>query len=659
LRQAMVTQSSSLELGGPDPPLVFVISHGLWQRRFGGDPDIIGTRIEVGLDIETATTTGEIVGVMPEGFNFPYDDIDLWAPLALDPARVWRGGHWFYMIGRLADGVSLQTAQTEMATLMEQWAITYPEHHVGHGLFMFPLLDDYVGDVRPALLVLLGAVGFVLLISCANVASLLLARAESRRREIAVRCALGAGRGRLMQQFLTESAWWGVDALLAAAQGSVPRSGEVGLDLRVLGFTAAVALCASLIFGLMPALQVAWSNAAEAFKDGGRWLSASRRRQRLRRLIVVTEVALAVLLVVGAGLMVKSFWTLVSQDPGFDPDNLLEVRLSLPQVDYTAQEVDLFYSTLAERARSIPGVVSASVATRVPLANDWSQSRFFIEDRPNPNNENAGFQASRAGGDAESFGTLGIPLKRGRLFDETDHPEGPMVVVIDEAMARRYWPGEDALGKRIRFGRDDAPWHEIVGIVGDVKYDGFTIDAPRYYQYTPQMITWAEFAIRIQSLIVRTEGDPWVVSGLVRQVVRDLDPELPILRLRTMDQIISSSVAHPRFLMTLLGVFAGVALLLRCHLVCRRPAHPRDRRADGPRGRRCRRRADGRAAGDGPFSARCCRRPRRSFRRHPCDGGHSLQCQHPRSVGIRRRVTHRDRRGLAGELPAGATGQPR
>ena len=269
---------------GPDPPLVFVISHGLWQRRFGGDPDIIGTRIEVGLDIETATTTGEIVGVMPAGFDFPYDNIEMWAPLRLDPARVWRGGHWFYMIGRLAAGVSLEQAQAEMATLMEQWAITYPDHHVGHGLFMFPLLDDYVGDVRPALLVILGAVGFVLLISCANVASLLLARAESRRREIAVRCALGAGRGRLLQQFLTESvllavmgglvglafAWWGVDALLAAAQGSVPRSGEVGLDFRVLGFTAAVALFASLVFGLMPALQVAWSNAAEAFKDGGR-----------------------------------------------------------------------------------------------------------------------------------------------------------------------------------------------------------------------------------------------------------------------------------------------------------------------------------------------------------------------------------------------------
>ena len=563
---------------GPDPPLVFVISHGLWQRRFGGDPEIIGTRIEVGLDIETATTSGEIVGIMSEGFAFPHDDIDIWAPLSLDPARVWRGGHWFYMIGRLADGVSLEQAQAEMATLMEQWAITYPEHHVGHGLFMFPLLDDYVGGVRPALLVLLGAVGFVLLISCANVASLLLARAESRRREIAVRYALGAGRGRLLQQLLTESALlaamgglvglalarWGVDALLAAAQGSVPRAGDVGLDLRVLGFTAAATLCASLIFGLMPALQVASANAAESLKDGGRWLSASRRRQRLRRLIVVAEVALAVLLVVGASLMVKSFYTLVSQDPGFDPDNLLEVRLSLPQIDYTAQEVDQFYRTLAVRARTIPGVVGASVATRVPLVTDWSQSRFFIENRPNPNNENAGYQASRAGGDMESFRTLGIPLKRGRLFDETDHQDGPFVAVIDEAMAARYWPGEDALGKRIRFGRDDAPWHEIVGIVGDVKYDGFTIDAPRFYQYTPQMIAWAEFAIRIQSLIVRTEGDPQAVSGLVRQVVRDLDSELPILQMRTMDEIISRSVAHPRFLMTLLGVFAGVALLLGC-----------------------------------------------------------------------------------------------
>ena len=563
---------------GPEPPLVFVMSHSLWQRRFGSDPDIIGTRIDVGLDIETATTSGEIVGIMPAGFDFPYDDIEIWAPLALDPARVWRGGHWFYMIGRLAAGVTLQEAQAEMAMLMDQWAITYPDHHVGHGLFMFPLLDDYVGDVRPALLVLLGAVGFVLLIACANVASLLLARAEARRREIAVRCALGAGRGRLLQQLITESlllataggimglllAWWGVNALLAAAQGSVPRATQVGLDLRVLAFTAAVVFCASLIFGLLPALQVASLNAAEAFKEGGRWLSASRRRQRLRRLIVIGEVALAVLLVVGASLMVKSFWTLASQDPGFDPDNLLETRLSLPQVDYTALQVDQFYRTLSMRARSIPGVVSATVATRAPLVTDWSQSRFFIENRPNPNNENAGYQASRAGGDRETFRTLGIPLIRGRLFDETDHPEGPMVVVIDETMARRYWPGEDALGKRIRFGRDDAPWHEIIGIVGDVKYDGFTIDAPRYYQYTPQMITWSEFAIRIQSLVVRTEGDPWAVAGLVREVIHDLDPKLPILRMRSMDEIISRSVAHPRFLMTLLGVFAAVALLLGC-----------------------------------------------------------------------------------------------
>lgn len=561
---------------GPDPPLVFVISHGLWQRRFGGDPDIVGQRIDVGLDIETATTSGEIVGVMPEGFDFPYNDIEIWAPLALDRAREWRGGHWFHMIGRLADGVSLEEAQAEMATMMEQWAIEYPQHHVGHGLFAFPLIDDYVGDVRPALMVLLGAVGFVLLIACANVASLLMARGEARRREIAVRCALGAGGRRLLQQLLTESfllatlgglvglllAHWGVGLLLAAAQDTVPRAALVELDLRVLGFTAAAVLCAALVFGLLPALQVASSSAAEAFKDGGHWQSASRRRQRLRQLIVVTEVALAVLLVVGAGLMVKSFWTLVNQDPGFDPENLLEVRLSLPQVDYTPQQVDQFYRTLGERARTLPGVVSATVAGRAPLVTDWSQSRFFMLDRPNPNNENAGFQASRGGGDAHLFKTLRVPLIRGRMFDETDRPEGPFVVVIDEAMAERYWPGEDPLGKKIRFRMEDAPWHEIIGIVGNVKYDGLTIDAPRFYHYSPQMITWAEFATRIQSLIVRTEGNPMVVASLVRDIIRDLDPKLPTLAVRTMDQIRSRSVAHPRFLMLLLGVFAAVALIL-------------------------------------------------------------------------------------------------
>ncbi len=560
---------------GAEPKPVFVLGYGLWQRRFGGDPSVIGQTIDAGLDTESEVK-GEIVGIMPEDFAFPTPDTELWTPLPLDPARTSRGAHWFYMIARLAQDVTYEQAQAELKTLMINWAKVYPEHHTGHGLFMMPLLDDYVGNVRPAILLLLGAVGLVLLIACANVANLLLARGEGRRREVAVKSALGAGRWRLIQQLLTESlllaslggvmgvvlAQVGVDALLAIEGGSLPRLELIGLEGRVLVFTLGAVILTSLIFGLMPALQASSLDMTSAFKVGNRSVTASRQRTVFRKVLIVSEVALALILVIGAGLVTKSFRQLLRVDPGFRADHLLTARLSLPAADYSGPEAVIFYNRVKEELEALPEVESSAIVSRPPLYMDRSASRFHIEGRPDSTPDEAGWKASHVLASPGVFETLAIPLRRGRLLNETDRAGSQLTVVIDEEMARMYWPGEDPIGRKIRFARSDGPWHTIVGIVGKVKFDGLRIECPTYYHNHAQTATWADFHARTMSVVVRTRAEPTSLAGPLRDIVRSLDPNLAVIRIQTMEELVSKEVAQPRFLMTLIGVFASIALIL-------------------------------------------------------------------------------------------------
>ena len=558
-----------------EPQPVFVLSHDLWQRRFGGDSSVIGRTLEAGLDVEYESA-GEIVGVMPKGFAFPTANTEIWTQLPLDRARTWRGGHWFNMIGRLASGTSLKQAETEMETLMAGWAQEYPDHHVGHGLYLMPLLDDYVGDIRPALLLLFGAVGFVLLIACANVANLLLARAEGRRREVAIRGALGAGRRRLLQQLFTESlllaviggtlglllAQFGIDALLKLEAGTIPRSSQVTIDNGVLLFVGGVVVLTTLIFGLLPAYRATSLDLSSTLKEAGRSATAGKERLNLRKSLVAAEVALAVLLVVGAGLTVKSFWRLFHEDPGFQKDNLLIAQFSLPASEYTPELAVGFYSELVDRVEALPGVESATTVSRPPILYDRSDGRFHIRGWPQAQSGPLCCTGSSVGVAKGALTTLGIPLIRGRLPGESTSADAPPEVVVDQRLASQYWPGQDPIGEEIRFAATDGPWHTVVGIVGNVRYDGLDEQHPTFYFAYEQWPEIVHFMLGSMSLIVRTAGDPTNTAGPIRELVRSLDPNLVILRMQTMDEIVSSTVARPRFMMTTLGLFAVVALIL-------------------------------------------------------------------------------------------------
>jgi putative ABC transport system permease protein len=563
--------------GGAEPAHVVVLSFDFWQRRFGGEEAVLGQVLDLGMEVSEDPVPAEIVGVMPEGFGFPDSNIQLWGPLPLDPARTWRGGHWFTMIGRLAQGITFERADTEMKEMMVEWAEIYPDHHVGHGLFMRPLLENMVSDVRSALLLLLGAVGFVMLIACANVANLLLARGEERRRDMAVRSALGAGRGRLFQQLLTESlllaivggslglflAWLGVDALLALEAGTIPRVEEIGLDGRVLAFTTGAILLATLVFGMWPALQEAAPNLSSAFKDSSRWATTGRGQMRLRKVIVVSEIALSILLVVGAGLMVRSFQNLLSEDPGFQDENLLFARFSLPAADYEPEEAVTFFEGLLERTRGLSGVTGASLISRPPLLWDDQNGRFHIEGRPVAASAPMCCVADYIIVGSRLFETLGIPLKEGRLFDERDHRiDSEAAVIVDEELARRYWPDESAIGQHIRMGGDDDPYSTVVGVVGNVTFDGPGEVFPHLFMAHNGTAFAAPFLTRSSYLTVRTTGEPSAAVGSIRGIVRELDPSQAIAGSYTMRDIGSRSVARPRFILSLLGVFAAVALIL-------------------------------------------------------------------------------------------------
>jgi putative ABC transport system permease protein len=546
----------------PGAPRVVVLSYGYWQRRFGADPNIVG---------KTLTLDGynfTIIGVMPREAQLS-SETQFWRLLGIDYAAENRGNQYLKVIGRLKPGVSWPQVQAEMDTLVESIAKAYPQLNAGWRLVVTPIMEEVVGPIRPTLLALLGAVGFVLLITCANVASLLLARAASREKEFAVRAALGASRWRLIRQLGVESmllaivggafalllAPWATRALVALSAG-IPRAKEIGVDHRVLGFTLAVSLLTGLIFGLFPALQISKPDLNESLKDGGRG-AVGFGRYRLRSLLVVSEVALSMVLLVGAGLTIKSFRRLLAVDPGFTPERVLSMQLSLPRQRYPqpAQQA-AFSAQLVRELAATPDVESVGVIANRPFSNSQWSYAFVIEGRP-PLPAGQVTVADYNSATPDYFHTLSIPLLKGRVFTEQDSGQSPAVAVISEAMARRFWPGEDPVGQRLFIDDGGPNPRQIVGVVGDVKHYGLERGAkPTVY------LPFMQNPYRYMTLMVRASGDASNVAGAVTRRIRELEKDTPIDTVITMSQLVSNSVAPRRFLTLLLAIFAASALLL-------------------------------------------------------------------------------------------------
>jgi putative ABC transport system permease protein len=544
---------------------VAIISHALWQRRFGADPGVVGRQINVGG--ESAT----VIGVMPADFEF-MQPVDMWRPLAVEMTKERRDNRYLQVLARLKPGVSIEQAQTQINTITERLSQSYVETNSNWGARLTGLHDLMVAGVRPALLLLLGAVGFVLLITCANVANLLLARAAARQKEIAVRAALGASRLRVVRQLLTESLLlstvgggvglllgiWLTDFLVSISPANTPRLETVHLDGRVLLFTLAVTFLIGLLFGLAPAWQASRVNLNEALKEGGRGFSEGWRRNRVRKVLVVSEVALSLMLLIGAGLLVKSFLLLRGTDAGFDAENVLTMRVSLPSLKYKGKQKAEFFERLAERVAQLPGVESVGATLSLPLnGSNISVGRSFIPDgRPLTPEEsiNARYSVTTPG----YFGAMKIPLVAGRQFTERDREDAPQVVIVNETLARRYFPNENAIGKRIKIWRDEQFPREIVGVVGDTKATVLEDEAtPQMYVPHAQDPSWGGM-----SLVVRSSSKPVALTSAVRAAVLSLDPDQPVFSIKTMEDVVAASVATRRISMLLLSGFAGLALLL-------------------------------------------------------------------------------------------------
>ena len=551
----------------PGGSSVVVISHGLWQRRFGGEPRIVGRVIKLD-GVER-----EIVGVTPADFRFDFitDAVDFWTPI--DPGGnlyQQRGAIFLDSIGRLKPGVSAEQANTDLGVVASRLEQEYQTPNAGIGTRVAPAQEELVGDLRPTLLVLLGAVGFVLLIACANVANLTLARAAGRHREIAVRAALGAGRGRIVRQLLTESlllalsggllgllfALWGVRLLSAFVPENVPRFGETSTDLRVLAFTVGASLLTGLLFGVAPALQSSKLDLNEALKDGGRTGTDGRGRKRVRSLLIVAEVALSLVLLIGAGLLIKSFVRLSNTDPGFDAGHTLTASVSLAPVRYDEDEkIADFYRALVERVRALPGVRSVGAVSPLPLSDNSMSLAFTVKDQP-PLPPGQRQSAAARAVTPDYFLAQGIPLRKGRVFTEHDKAGAPDALLVNEAFARRHLPGEEPLGKRMRIGVNNIEG-EIVGVVGDIRGESLAQPGvPEYY--FPEATT----AFGDMTLVVRTEGEPASLAAGLRQAVAEMDKDQPLYDVRTMDSLVARSVARQRFSMALVGVFAVLAMLL-------------------------------------------------------------------------------------------------
>jgi len=553
----------------PGNERVVLLSYGLWQRRFGGDAGIVGKSLQLNGSGYT------VVGVMPARFQFPTADDEVWVPIAFTQEDATnRNRHYLRVVGRLKPGVTLAQAQADMSTIATRLQQQYPETNTDLGAVITPLQEHLVGDIKPALLILLGAVGLVLLIACANVANLLLARAAVRQKEIAVRVALGARRSRLIRQFLTESvslsllgglvglviAYVGLIVLKAFIPENISQARAISIDYKVLGFTLFVSVATGLIFGLAPALQSIRFNQAETLKEGGRDAATGGSGKRLRSLLVMAEVAISLVLLIGAGLLINSFLRLRNVDPGFRVDNLLTMKIVLPDSKYERRvQRSAFYTDIVQRVQSLPGVRSAAVTTNLPLYRQGNSISISIEGRPEPPPGQEDIIVTRIISPGY-FDTMSIPLLKGRQLTDQDTDDSPNVVVISEGMARRYWPGEEAVGKRIAVGRIRSPedWIQVVGVVKDVRQFELTAD-PK-----PQMyLTHRQFGFfDAQDLVVKTDVDSASMASAVRKAVWEIDKDQPVSNIRAMETILADSIARQRFSMLLLAIFATVALVL-------------------------------------------------------------------------------------------------
>jgi putative ABC transport system permease protein len=554
---------------------VALISYGFWQRRLGGDPSIINKPLQ--LNNESFT----VIGVLPQAFEWQ-SPVDVFVPVGLrsdQPNMTERGNHpGMYVLGLLKPNVTVEQARAEIKAIAERLAQQYPDTNGGQSAVLDSLQARAVEDIRPALLILLAAVGFVLLIACANVANLLLARAASRSKEIAIRTALGAGRGRIIRQLLTESlllsvmggalgllfAMWGIDALLAALPEDLPRLLVVGigLDMPVLLFTLAVSIVTGLLFGLAPALQASKSNLNETLKDGGR-TSAGAGRQHVRNLLVVSEVALSLLLLVSAGLLIKSFSRLQETDLGFDPSNVLTLRVPLPEARYKESgQVANFWDELLRRVRALPGVESAGLTRGLPM-NGGIESGVMVEGQETTNPKDA-VVAVNLFAEPGYFKTLNVQLLKGRFLSEQDTIDAPLAAIVDEMFVARFFPNTDPIGKRLRIGGDRAPLRNIVGVFKHMKHYG-PDEEGRVEIYTPyKQIPAENFANANRGLwlAVKTKGDPTSLAPAIRNEVLQIDKDQPISNVGTMEQIVASTVAPQKFATWLLAVFAASAMLL-------------------------------------------------------------------------------------------------
>jgi putative ABC transport system permease protein len=550
-----------------DTRRVVVLSHRLWTSRFGADPSVLG---------RTVTLTGvdhTVVGVMPAGFRFPYD-AELWSPSAYEPPfdPSLRKSVWLRTVARLKPGVTLAQAQSDVSAVTQQLEEEYPGTNQGRGAVIVSLYEQTVGDTRVALLVLMGAVGCVLLIACANVANLLLARATGRRQEFALRAALGARRRRLVRQLVTEStllgllggagglalAWLSLAVLRGLNPESIPRLAEVQIDLRALGFAFAVSLAAGVTSGILPALATMRTDLDRLVKEGRRRLGGAPGRQRLRAGLVIVEVALAQVLLVGGCLLFQSLVHLSGVKPGFEPEGLLVSRFDLLSERYASRTARaFFYRQAVERVAALPGVESAALSTTIPLHEVQLSYEFLVEGRPRPllvtQYPSTGYNAITP----DYFRTMGIRLRSGRVFTDADDADSAPVTIVNRAMALRFWPGESPLGHRIRIHPDDSPPREIVGVVDDVRQ--VALGAPvRSEIYLP----YAQLPWRECFLLVRSAARPAGLAEAVRREFRAIDPGIALASLRSMSDQVSESLAPPRFHTILLGVFAALALTL-------------------------------------------------------------------------------------------------
>ena len=547
---------------------VVVLSDGLWRERMGADPNAIGKKLLMDGDPFV------IVGVMPASFQFPDKRTQIWTPLAVkDETKANRGGFWLHVLGKLKPGATIEQARAEMTLIGTNLERQYPDTNAGFGIWVVSLLAQIVGGLKTGLLVLFAAVGFVLLIACANVANLFLARGAGREREIAVRAALGAGRGRLIRQLLTESfvfavpagiaglliAYGSLRALIALAPPDMPRLDEIAIDDNVLWFTVAVSFASALFFGLLPAFRISRSDLNESLREGGRSMAGSVRASFARSSLLVTEVALSMVLLAGAGLMIRSLIHLYSLNPGFDPSNVLTIELSAPSSKFAkGEQIRALYQRIIERLQAVPAVTSAGLTTDIFLSETPNSGGFTVEGKPLPPPE----QRIEATTDSVSpgyFKTLRVPLIAGRFFDDRDQNGSLPVALVNETMARRFWPNEDPIGKRFHFGwrTEGVRWMTVVGVVGDMRRQGMDKVA--------RVETFEPISQQTRSdlkLVLRTAGDPMKIAGVIQGELRGLEQDLVIQKVLTLEQQIGESLGQRRFQTWLLGLFSAIALVL-------------------------------------------------------------------------------------------------